>query len=224
MRDAERQARERLRIAIADLVEKKDRQALVDRAVGEATRLREIALADRDDAIAARNAIAVGRAKRLLEPVLGTPEAHADIDALPLYQAEEQLAASDEALRVLGEEADVARTAVLAAEINVKRRAAEVINVQAEVLGAKLVERQEDVAQLRHMLFGLSYIWLAIGDVSGPWRLSETIRKALDWTEPYYVPGTDPVRASTADWQAYLDALCENADAGPVSLQARDKD
>src|SRR2546423_741222 len=46
-------SQERLRQALADLTEKAERQALADKAVGQATRLREIALADHEDAKAA---------------------------------------------------------------------------------------------------------------------------------------------------------------------------
>ena len=47
---------------------------------------------------------------------------------------------------------------------------------------------------------------------------------ALSWTEPYYVPATDPIRSMTAGWHTYLDLLCDDASAGFVSLPADKKD
>lgn len=224
MREAERQARERLGEAIADRNEKQAIQADAERLVGQAVRLRDIAQADLDDAIAARNQAAVASAKRLMEPVLAGAAPSPDVMPLPVHIAQEQLDASNDALRVLTEESDSARTATLAAETNVKRKAVEVINAQIDELCGKLVERQEDVAELRGMITALSYLWLQVGDVNSAWPLSEIARKALSWTEPYYVPGTDPVRSMTAGWHTYLDLLCDDASAGFVSLPADKKD
>jgi hypothetical protein len=223
MSPAERAARERLQEAITDRNQKLEAQEAAEVAVGRAVRLRDIAQADLDDALTARNRSALASARMVIEPVLGRDDSP-EVTPLPVHVAQEQLDATNEALRVLTEESDSARTATLAAETNVKRKAADVINAQVDELAQKLVVRQEDVAKLRGMITGLSYAWLQVGDVNSSWPLTEGARKALSWTEPYYVPGADPVRAMTQAWQSYLTELCESSEAGLVSLPADKKD
>jgi hypothetical protein len=104
MSPAERAARERLQEAITDRNQKLEAQEAAEVAVGRAVRLRDIAQADLDDALTARNRSALASARMVIEPVLGRDDSP-EVTPLPVHVAQEQLDATNEALRVLTEKA-----------------------------------------------------------------------------------------------------------------------
>jgi hypothetical protein len=109
------------------------------------------------------------------------------------------------------ENAEAARILV-ASEATVRDAVARLITQEAEVLAQELIVHRERAEKRRVLLLGLSYVGKG---GPGDFVLLPTTAKlaaALNWSEPQSPGHINPVKASTASWTKYRDALSQCAD------------
>ncbi len=134
-------------------------------------------------------------------------------------QAEERCEAARAAVDSLSSELSAAKTKHAATTALVRSTAIAVMTDEARTIAKEMISALEHAHRLQFRLLGIGRIWDTT--LNRPITLPSEVFKALNWSEPQRVGGTDPVRDSILVWNAYLATLIENPDARMPEIPAR---
>jgi len=111
---------------------------------------------------------------------------------------------------LVSEKAEAAK-ALTAETEKIKGLVEHVITIEADTIAQELIATRARASELHSLLMGLSYVPRSAG--TGPWQISQTVQRALNWTEPQFAGHKNPMQSAIRAWVAYRDALELDPDA-----------